>query len=107
MLLDFFTYFSNVTALLASAAIHKLAQPRSHDREMKGLHMASPRVSPAKVARVVERARHHLNRLHQRMAPPHAAMMDLIMGAWTAQAITAAADLGRCRRGREGSAIGR
>jgi hypothetical protein len=42
----------------------------------------------------MEHARHHLNRLHQRMAPPHAAMMDLISGAWTAQAITAATDLG-------------
>jgi hypothetical protein len=61
---------------------------------MKGLRMASTKVAPAKVARVVERARHHLNRLHQRMVPPHAAMMDLIMGAWIAQAITAAADLG-------------
>jgi hypothetical protein len=56
--------------------------------------MASTKVPPAKVARLAERARHHLNRLHQRMVPPHAAMMDLIMGAWTAQAITVAADLG-------------
>ena len=56
--------------------------------------MASTKVHPAKAARVVERARHHLNRLHQRMVPPHAAMLDLITGAWTAQAITAAADLG-------------
>jgi DNA-binding transcriptional ArsR family regulator len=56
--------------------------------------MASAKVPPAKVVRVVERARHHLNRLHQRMVPPHAAMMELILGAWTAQAIAAAADLG-------------
>jgi len=56
--------------------------------------MASTKVPPAKVVRVVERARHHLNRLHQRMVPPHAAMMDLITGAWTAQAITTAAELG-------------
>jgi hypothetical protein len=56
--------------------------------------MASTKVPPAKAARVVERARHHLNRLHQRLVPPHAAMMDLIMGAWISQAITAAADLG-------------
>ncbi|MGB6514454.1 methyltransferase [Mycobacterium sp.] len=54
----------------------------------------APKIPSAKVARVMERARHHLNRLHQRMAPPHAAMMELIMGAWIAQAITAAADLG-------------
>jgi DNA-binding transcriptional ArsR family regulator len=56
--------------------------------------MASTKVPPAKAARVVERARHYLNRLQQRMVPPHAAMMDLIMETWTAQAITAAADLG-------------
>jgi DNA-binding transcriptional ArsR family regulator len=56
--------------------------------------MASTKVPSAKVARVVDRARHHLNRLHQRMVPPHAAMMDLILGAWIAQAITASADLG-------------
>jgi hypothetical protein len=56
--------------------------------------MTSTKVPPAKAARVVERARHYLNRLHQHMAPPHAVMMDLISGAWTAQAITAAADLG-------------
>ena len=56
--------------------------------------MVSTKVPPARVARVVERARHHLNRLQQRMVPPHAAMMDLITQAWTAQAITAAAELG-------------
>jgi len=56
--------------------------------------MVSTKVPPARVARVVERARHHLHRLQQRMVPPHAAMMDLITEAWTAQAITAAAELG-------------
>jgi len=56
--------------------------------------MASAKVPSAKAARVVERARHHLNRLNQRMVAPHAAMMDLIAGGWTAQAITATADLG-------------
>jgi len=56
--------------------------------------MASTKVPPATVARVVERARHHLNRLQQRMAPPHVAMMELIAGASTAQAITATAELG-------------
>ena len=52
------------------------------------------KVPPAKVARAVERARHHLSRLRQRSAPPAAAMMELILNAWVAQAITAAADLG-------------
>ena len=56
--------------------------------------MASTKVPPAKAARVVEYARHYLNRLQQRMVPPHAAIMDVIVGAWTAQAITATADLG-------------
>lgn len=56
--------------------------------------MASTKVPPANAVRVVERAHHHLNRLQQRMVPPHAAMMDLIVGGWTAQAITVAADLG-------------
>ncbi|MBV8291977.1 MAG: hydroxyneurosporene methyltransferase [Mycobacterium sp.] len=56
--------------------------------------MAPTKVPPAKVVRVMERARHHLNRLQQRMVPPHAAMVELISGAWTAQAITATADLG-------------
>ena len=56
--------------------------------------MGSTKVPPAKAARVVERARHHLNRLQQRMVPPHAAMMDMITGAWTAQAIATVADLG-------------
>jgi hypothetical protein len=49
---------------------------------------------PAKVARVIERARHRMSRLNQRTTPPAAAMMELIMGGWIAQTITAAADLG-------------
>lgn len=52
------------------------------------------KVPPAKVARVVERARYHLSRLRQRSAPPAAVMMELILNAWVAQAITTAADLG-------------
>jgi O-methyltransferase domain/Dimerisation domain len=50
--------------------------------------------SPAQVVRVVETVRHHVGRLHQRMVPPSAAMMEMITNAWAAQAITAAADLG-------------
>lgn len=52
------------------------------------------KVPPARVARAVERARHHLSRLHQRTAPPAAVMMELILNAWVAQAIATAADLG-------------
>ncbi|MCV7397243.1 methyltransferase [Mycobacterium paraseoulense] len=55
--------------------------------------MAS-KVPPPQVARAVERARHHLSRLRQRSAPPAAVMMELILNAWVAQAITTAADLG-------------
>ena len=52
------------------------------------------KVPPARVARAVERVRHHLSRLRQRSAPPAAVMMELILNAWVAQAITTAADLG-------------
>src|SRR6516165_9626735 len=82
------------TGFLPSVANTNLVSHQPNDRETKDLNMASTKVPPAKAARVVERARHHLNRLHQRMVPPHAAILDLIAGAWTAQAITATADLG-------------
>lgn len=56
--------------------------------------MATPRVPPVPVARAVERIRHALDSLHRRTAPPSAVMMDKILGAWVAQGITVAADLG-------------
>jgi len=49
---------------------------------------------PPTVARLVERARHYLLQVHQRTVPPYAAMMEMLMNAWSAQAITAAVDLG-------------
>lgn len=55
--------------------------------------MAS-KVPPARVVRFIEFMRHHLARLHRRMVPPPVAMIEMIMDAWSAQAITAAADLG-------------
>jgi C-methyltransferase len=55
---------------------------------------ASTKVPPAKLARVVEWIRHHLYRLHQRLAPAPAAMMEMIIATWTSQAITVAAQLG-------------
>jgi hypothetical protein len=55
--------------------------------------MFSPKISPTQAARAVEMARHHLGRLHQRMVPPPAAMMEMISNAWAAQAISAAAEL--------------
>ena len=51
-------------------------------------------IPPAKVARIVERFRHHLYRLHQRSAPAPAVMFELVTGAWVAQAIQVAAELG-------------
>src|SRR3984957_36381 len=52
------------------------------------------RVPPAKLARFVEWIRHYLSRLHQRMTPAPAAMMEMIIATWTSQAITVAAQLG-------------
>jgi C-methyltransferase len=52
------------------------------------------KVPPARLARVVEWIRHHLYRLHQRLTPAPAAMMEMIIATWTSQAITAAAQLG-------------
>lgn len=52
------------------------------------------KVPPAKLARAVERLRYHLDRVHHRLVPPSAAMLELIFGAWISQAITAAAELG-------------
>ncbi|BBX46710.1 methyltransferase [Mycobacterium cookii] len=51
-------------------------------------------VPPAGAARVVERVRHHLYRLHQKLLPAPAAMMEMIIATWTSQAITVAAELG-------------
>ena len=39
---------------------------------------ATARVPPAKLARVLEWIRHYLYRLHQRLAPAPAAMMEMI-----------------------------
>jgi O-methyltransferase domain/Dimerisation domain len=52
------------------------------------------KVPPAKLARVIEWTRHHLYRLHQRLTPAPAAMIELILAGWTSQAITVAAQLG-------------
>jgi hypothetical protein len=52
------------------------------------------KVPPAGLVRAVERVRHHLRRLHQRAVPPPAAMLELILGAWVAQGIAAATQLG-------------
>jgi predicted transcriptional regulator len=51
------------------------------------------KVPPVQLVRGIERARHHLLRLHQSTAPAPAAMVELISTAWLAQAITVAAEL--------------
>lgn len=56
--------------------------------------MTSVTALPSWLARFVERARHHLSRVYQRTVPPYAAITEMRMNAWVAQAITAAVDLG-------------
>jgi hypothetical protein len=51
------------------------------------------KVPPVKLVRAVERLRHHLYRLHQRLVPPPAAMIELILGTFTPQAIQTAVAL--------------
>jgi C-methyltransferase len=52
------------------------------------------KIPPAKAARIVERFRHYLYRLHQRSAPAVAVVFELVNGAFVAQAIHVAAELG-------------
>jgi len=54
----------------------------------------SMNVPPPGLVRVIERARHYVGRLHQRLAPAPVVMQELIFAAWMSQAIAAAADLG-------------
>ncbi|WP_445163868.1 methyltransferase [Mycobacterium sp. Dal123C01] len=56
--------------------------------------MFASRIPAAHVARIIEMARHRLGRLQQRLVPPPIAVMEMVMNAWAAQAITATADLG-------------
>ena len=49
---------------------------------------------PVRIARLIDAARHQLARLHRRTVPPPVAVMEMVVGSWTAQAITAAAELG-------------
>ncbi|ORJ62569.1 methyltransferase [Mycobacterium simiae] len=56
--------------------------------------MLSPTLPSAQLARAYEKMRYRIGQLHRRMAPPPVAMMEMIMDAWAAQSITAAADLG-------------
>ncbi len=51
-------------------------------------------VPPPRLVRLVERLRHSLYRIHQRLAPAPVVMVDLILAGWMSQAIEAAAELG-------------
>ena len=70
-----------------------VADDHAHDSEGQSMSTTA-KVPPAKLARVVEWIRHHLYRLHQRLTPAPAAMMEMILATWTSQAITVAAQLG-------------
>src|ERR1700756_4562589 len=52
------------------------------------------KVPPAKLARAVEWIRHYLYRLHQRLTPAPAAMMEMIVAPWKSQAIPGGAPPG-------------
>ncbi|RUP04967.1 MAG: hydroxyneurosporene methyltransferase [Mycobacterium sp.] len=56
--------------------------------------MQSTRIPPVRLVKLVDRLRHSVYCLHQRLAPPPVVMMELILAAWTSQAIEAAAELG-------------
>src|ERR1700722_8565816 len=72
--------------------MHKLHKsPRANP---EAVSRTPPRVPPARLARVVEWTRHYYARLHQRLTPAPAAMMEMIVATWTSQAITVAAQLG-------------
>ena len=49
--------------------------------------MTVQKMPPAKLARVVERARHVLGRLHQRSVPPVGVMMEMIVGPVEGRAV--------------------
>ena len=55
--------------------------------------MTITKAPPVQLVNAVQRFRHHLLRLHQRLAPASAVMAEFITAAWMAQSITVAADL--------------
>src|ERR1700759_5343880 len=60
----------------------------------RGRSMKLPSMAPpVGLVSAVQRGRHYLLRLHQSLAPTPAAMTELIVGAWLAQAVSVAADL--------------
>lgn len=55
--------------------------------------MSPDKIPPARLLRVIERARHLVGQVHRRSAPPAAVMMDMILWAWRVQGISVAAEL--------------
>src|ERR1700736_4702658 len=72
--------------------MHKLRRPPALSVPVN--KSTNTKVPPAKLARAVEWIRHYLYRLHQRLTPAPAAMMEMVIATWTSQAITVAAQLG-------------
>jgi C-methyltransferase len=56
--------------------------------------VAGPKLPPARVARAADAVRGVVGRLHRRMAPPPATLLELIMGSMVSQAVHVAARLG-------------
>ena len=89
------TFLRSLSHRRISAEVNRDLSSRSSMRLMKGKAMSTTaKVPPAKLARIVEWTRHHLYRLHQRLTPAPAAMIEMIIAGWTSQAITVAAQLG-------------
>ena len=90
--------WQNAAARLIAADLRGRVTVASDSRPTTGLSSEfvgmAIQVPPAQLVRAVEIARHHLTRLSRRMVPPQVAMIEMIMEAWTAQAIAAAANLG-------------
>ena len=56
--------------------------------------MAATKIPPVPVMRAIDAMRCRLRQLNRRTVPATVAVMEMVMDAWVAQAITAAADLG-------------
>jgi C-methyltransferase len=78
----------------ACGAIPRTHAVRPRQTVWMSRSLTDAKVPPAKLARAIERLRHRLYRINQRLVPAPAALIELIFGAWVAQAIQAAAKLG-------------
>ena len=82
----------NRTRRPATASLPTHTEAQTDRRVIVNPNLA--RVAATARARVIERVRHHLLRTYQRLIPAPAAMMEVIVDAWVAQAVAAAAALG-------------